>query len=113
MRGLAPLPGVWDVDGVAAVGLPSGTVTFLFTDVEGSTSLWATDAEARMLAPDSDMAIPPCFDARARWTAPHPPWYRTSSGTTRAKRRRADGVKSFSTRWDVLDRIPQRRSGVT
>ena len=39
------MAGVWKVDGVAEVGLPSGTVTFLFTDVEGSTSLWATDAE--------------------------------------------------------------------
>ena len=26
--------------------LPSGTVTFLFTDVEGSTRLWAADTEA-------------------------------------------------------------------
>ena len=24
--------------------LPSGTVTFLFTDIEGSTRLWQTDA---------------------------------------------------------------------
>ena len=26
--------------------LPSGTVTFLFTDVEGSTRLWAADTDA-------------------------------------------------------------------
>jgi len=28
------------------VGRPSGTVTFLFTDVEGSTRLWAADSSA-------------------------------------------------------------------
>src|SRR4051812_21540904 len=27
---------------LAAVGSPSGTLTFLFTDIEGSTRLWAT-----------------------------------------------------------------------
>ena len=29
---------------------PSGTVTFLFTDVEGSTKLWARDSEAMSAA---------------------------------------------------------------
>ena len=33
------------VEGVAA-SRPSGTVTFLFTDVEGSTRLWAADKSA-------------------------------------------------------------------
>ena len=32
------------------VGLPTGTVTFLFTDIEGSTRLWERDAEAMRLA---------------------------------------------------------------
>jgi len=32
------------------VSAPSGTVTFLFTDVEGSTRLWETDAEGMRLA---------------------------------------------------------------
>src|SRR5215218_1937112 len=30
--------------------LPTGTVTFLFTDIEGSTKLWERDAEAMRLA---------------------------------------------------------------
>jgi predicted ATPase/class 3 adenylate cyclase len=37
-------------------GMPSGTVTFLFTDVEGSTRLWAADSEvmsASLLVHDS------------------------------------------------------------
>ncbi len=31
-------------------GLPSGTVTFLFTDIEGSTRLWERHPEAMRLA---------------------------------------------------------------
>jgi class 3 adenylate cyclase len=30
--------------------LPSGTVTFLFTDIEGSTQLWEKHPEAMKLA---------------------------------------------------------------
>ena len=30
----------------ASLPLPSGTVTFLFTDIEGSTRLWETDHDA-------------------------------------------------------------------
>ena len=33
-------------DGSSAATRPSGTVTFLFTDVEGSTKLWAADKDA-------------------------------------------------------------------
>ena len=32
------------------VGLPSGTVTFLFTDIEGSTRRWESDPEAMRAA---------------------------------------------------------------
>ena len=34
------------VGSLDAIERPSGTVTFLFTDVEGSTRLWAADSEA-------------------------------------------------------------------
>jgi class 3 adenylate cyclase len=34
----------------AAVGLPAGTVTFLLTDIEGSTRLWETVPEAMEVA---------------------------------------------------------------
>lgn len=34
------------VESLGAIELPSGTVTFLFTDVEGSTRLWAADSAA-------------------------------------------------------------------
>jgi predicted ATPase/class 3 adenylate cyclase len=37
----------WDASGVSA---PSGTVTLLFTDVEGSTRLWQTDESAMRVA---------------------------------------------------------------
>jgi class 3 adenylate cyclase len=30
--------------------LPSGTVTFLFTDIEGSTALWERDRQAMVVA---------------------------------------------------------------
>jgi hypothetical protein len=32
--------------------LPSGTVTFLFTDIEGSTALWKRDRQAMVIAAD-------------------------------------------------------------
>ena len=37
--------------------LPSGTVTFLFTDIEGSTALWERDREAMRAAVDRQLTI--------------------------------------------------------
>ena len=48
MSGLR-LSAAWEagIDELERAGtLPSGTVTFLFTDVEGSTKLWAADKDA-------------------------------------------------------------------
>jgi len=36
---------------------PSGTVTFLFTDVEGSTALWEQDPAAMRVAVDRHLAL--------------------------------------------------------
>ena len=47
--GLADFDTVSD-DGVGAEGLPAGTVTFLLSDVEGSTPMWEADREAAGLA---------------------------------------------------------------
>ena len=38
-------------------GLPSGTVTFLFTDIEGSTALWERDPSAMRAAVDRHFAL--------------------------------------------------------
>jgi class 3 adenylate cyclase len=37
--------------------LPSGTVTFLFTDIEGSTTLWERDRAAMQTAVDRNIAL--------------------------------------------------------
>src|SRR5829696_6980221 len=37
--------------------LPSGTVTFLFTDIEGSTALWERDSQAMAAAVERHLAI--------------------------------------------------------
>src|SRR3954466_2795402 len=37
--------------------LPSGTVTFLFTDIEGSTALWERDREAMQTAVDRHLEL--------------------------------------------------------
>ena len=50
--GCGAVPGrVWETGGVTTgpgllAGLPSGTVTLLFTDIESSSALWETDAPA-------------------------------------------------------------------
>jgi class 3 adenylate cyclase len=38
--------------------LPSGTITFLFTDVEGSTALWERDRQAMVVALGHHLARP-------------------------------------------------------
>ena len=50
-----PAPG--HSTGTTPTTLPSGTVTFLFTDIEGSTSLWEHDPEAMQRALSRQEAI--------------------------------------------------------
>ena len=37
--------------------LPSGTVTFLFTDIEGSTALWERDGQAMAVEVKHHLAL--------------------------------------------------------
>ena len=37
--------------------LPSGTITFLFTDIEGSTALWERDRTAMVAAVERYVAL--------------------------------------------------------
>ena len=41
---------MWHSAGVSAAVPPSGVVTFLFTDIEGSTRRWETDAQSMRAA---------------------------------------------------------------
>jgi class 3 adenylate cyclase len=43
--------------GMAMSKLPSGTVTFLFTDIEGSTALWERDRAAMAAAVERHLAL--------------------------------------------------------
>jgi class 3 adenylate cyclase len=43
--------------GMAMADLPSGTVTFLFTDIEGSTALWERDRQAMAEAVERHIAV--------------------------------------------------------
>src|SRR5881628_1477336 len=45
--------------------LPSGTVTFLFTDIEGSTRLWETQREAMAVAlARHDLLLRQCIESQ-------------------------------------------------
>ncbi|MDF3015381.1 MAG: adenylate/guanylate cyclase protein [Thermomicrobiales bacterium] len=59
--------------------LPSGTVTFLFTDIEGSTALWERDRAAMRAAVDRQLAI-----LQSLITAHHGVLYKTVGDGTQA-----------------------------
>ncbi|MDF3017124.1 MAG: adenylate/guanylate cyclase protein, partial [Thermomicrobiales bacterium] len=59
--------------------LPRGTVTFLFTDIEGSTALWERDRIAMREAVDRQLAI-----LRSLITAHHGVLYKTVGDGTQA-----------------------------
>src|SRR5262249_62418470 len=57
---------LWDSAGVSAppAAAPSGVVTFLFTDVEGSTRRWENDAdEMRTALAAHDQALPSAIES--------------------------------------------------
>jgi class 3 adenylate cyclase len=54
--------------------LPSGVVTFLFTDVEGSTRRWEADAEVmRVALAAHDQVLCSVIEAHGGWVFKHTP----------------------------------------
>jgi hypothetical protein len=65
---------VWHSAGVSApaAAAPSGTVTFLFTDVEGSTRRWEADADAmRSALGVHDKVLRGAIEAHGGWLFKH------------------------------------------
>ena len=65
---------LWDCAGVSAdrAAAPSGVVTFLFTDVEGSTRRWEADAEGmRAALAAHDQVLRKAIDAHGGWLFKH------------------------------------------
>jgi len=55
-----------------AVAAPSGVVTFLFTDVEGSTRRWEADADAmRVALAAHDLVLRGAIEAHGGWLFKH------------------------------------------
>ncbi len=51
---------------------PSGTVTFLFTDIEGSTRRWETDAESmRVALAEHDETLRSAIESHDGWMFKH------------------------------------------
>src|SRR5215217_8304750 len=70
--------------------LPSGTVTFLFTDIEGSTALWERDRAATRVAVERHLAI-----LRSTIEAHHGVLYkRIGDGTQAAFPTAEDGLRA-------------------
>ena len=73
--------------------LPSGTVTFLFTDIEGSTRLWEEHPEAMQAAlARHDAILGDAVDANGGTVVKT-----TGDGSTRCSRRRATASRPRST----------------
>src|SRR6516165_9514722 len=65
---------LWDSAGVSATAAaaPSGVVTFLFTDVEGSTRRWEADAQAmRAALVVHDEVLRAVIEAHGGWLFKH------------------------------------------
>jgi predicted ATPase/class 3 adenylate cyclase len=63
---------VWHSAGMSAAGAPSGIVTFVFTDVEGSTRRWEADADGmRVALAAHDAVLRQAIEAHGGWLFKH------------------------------------------
>ena len=100
VRGRVHLVGAQGITGIEGMAeLPSGTVTFLLTDVEGSTALWEEAPEAMRAALARHDAL---FEAAGR---------RASAASTSARAARATAASPCSPRLPMPWPPPWRSSG--
>jgi len=108
--------------------LPSGTVTFLFTDIEGSTALWERNQVARVSAVARHLTLlRTAVEARegvlfkvvgdavqARFPQPLRPllqrWIANGPSVTRPDPRASD---RFGSAWPSIPRPPRRKMATT
>jgi class 3 adenylate cyclase len=81
--------------------LPSGTVTFLFTDIEGSTALWERDRAAMAFAVERHLALLRAAHLRQHIRQPIARWIKAGVEAAIAAERATVAPETFTATWEA------------